>query len=309
MEVINLRNSYALIPYVAVGVVAAVSVWAACSAYLGKRKTKRAAEDSQTVDQTIFRSEALEQFWTQRMLPVALAGDGMFKEHYIRGMLSTIQRIRADLLRLARQVQTGIPLAAAQREHLTFLRKELNRCMQRPDGQYFDLTATLAESDIDRRDNPKEARSHSQSRSPRGQPVVRNVAEPSRVRGTSVSSDEDWTNPLNPLNPFSPLNPLAATVSPWAFWKSEPAQQDESDRRRSSSSDSGGSSISSVFSPGGDDDIRRTATGCYTQRDTGDGGGSSGGGDGGGSSGGGDGGGGGNDGGGGGDCGGGGGGD
>jgi len=117
VEELNLRNSYALIPYVAVGVMAAVSAWSACSAYLGKRKTKRAAEDCQTVEQTIFRSEALEQFWALRMLPNALAGEGMFKEHYIRGMLSTIRRIHADLLQLARQVQIGIPLTPAQREH------------------------------------------------------------------------------------------------------------------------------------------------------------------------------------------------
>ncbi|MGX0527861.1 putative membrane protein YgcG, partial [Ralstonia pickettii] len=186
-------------------------------------------------------------------------------------------------------------------EHLTFLRKELNRCMQRPDGQYFDLSATLAESAIASRDSPREVQSHSQSRPLRGEPAVRSLAETSRNQRTSVSSDEDWINPLNPLNPFSPLNPLAATVSPWAFWKAEPGHRDESDRHCSSPSDNGGTSISSVFSPGGDDDSRRAPADCYTPRDTGDGGGSSGGGDCGG--------GGGNDGGGGGDCGGGGGGD
>lgn len=302
MEEFNLSKAFAIIPYVAVGGVAAVSVWAVCTAYVNKRKTKCAAADAQSVDQTILRAEALEQFWAQRMLPKALAGEGMFKEDYVRDMLSTIRRMHAELLPLIDQVQNGIPLDPAQRKQLAFLRKELNRCMQRPDGQYFDLTSTLAESDLSSRDFERDSQPQWQSRAPRGQPAVRAVAESSRQPRTYDSNDEDWINPLNPLSPLSPLNPLSS-ISPWSFWKSEPGQPDERERRNSSWSDSGGTSITPVFSSGSDDDSRRAPAECYSPRDTVYGGDSGSSGDFGGGGGGG-----GNDGGGGGDCGGGGGG-
>jgi len=272
VEEFNSSMAYALMPYAAVGGVAVISVWAVCWAYARRRKAKRVAMDMQAVDQTIVRAEALEQFWEQGMLPNALAGEGMFKEDYVRDMLSTIRRMHAELLPLLDQVQNGTPLDASRRKHLAFLRKELNRCMQRPDGQYFDLATTLAEFGTSR-EVKREAPIQWQARSLMDRPAAAQLAERTSLQRDNNSSDGDWMNPLNPFSPLSPLNPLSS-VSPWSLWQSEPGHQDESDRHQRVWGDRSTSDNSSLGFFGGNDsssgnDGGRSLLDCSSSSDSG----------------------------------------
>lgn len=269
-----------LVPYAALGGVAVVWVWALYRALVRRRKAKQAVADLRVVDETISRADALDLFWELGMLPNAQAGEGMFKEHYVRDMLSTIRRMRALLLPMRDQAQDGAPLDATQRGQLRHLRKEFNRCMERPDGQYFDVAATLAELNPTSNKLAGQASVRYQSRAPRYRPAAASFAETRGNAGTNTSNDEDWFDPLNPFSPLSPLNPLSS-FSPWHIGQSEPRHQDDGERSYGGWRDSGTrESSTGIFCGSGDssrEDVSRRSIWACTSSD--DGGGGSGGSD------------------------------
>jgi len=254
-------------------------------AHSRKRAAKQAADDAQIVSEAIGRADTLDHFWEQAMLPDAAAGVSKYKETYVRDMLSTIRRIRADLVPLLDQVQGGEPLDATQRKALGFARKELNRCMQRFDGEYFDVAFALNQMRAAGKEDEGKVARLLLPPAPLRRPASASFARTANPPSTTESVDDDWINPLNPLSPFSPLNPLNAltplySTDSWSGVQSEQRSQDDGERRYGSWSDSGGAVTSSVFSctssgssggsDGGSDDVsRRTSSDYYTPSDSG----------------------------------------